>query len=253
MDQLVISPALLAGIFFAVALAYSAVGLGGGSSYTALMAIFGVSYVAIPTIALTLNVLVTSIGSYNFIRRRHARIRLIAPFLISSIPASYIGGTLHLPETTFQWLLVITLIFIAARIYVWESVSFRLELGRAQQIGLALLAGAILGLVAGALGIGGGIYLVPLVIVLGLGTPREAAACGAIFIWVNSVSGLAARLRFHEVNVPELLPLIGAVIAGAVIGSHLGAVRLKPRIMEKWLGAIVLVAIALLARTLLLA
>ena len=86
----------LAILFFIVAFAYSSVGLGGGSSYTALMAIAGMSLVAIPTISLILNLFVTSIGSYHFIRQRHVNIRLILPFLISSMPMSYLGGSLQL-------------------------------------------------------------------------------------------------------------------------------------------------------------
>ena len=87
MEQLIISSYVLALLFFVVAFSYSSVGLGGGSSYTALMAIFGVSFLAIPTISLTLNLLVTSVGSFNFVRKRHARIKLILPFFITSIPA----------------------------------------------------------------------------------------------------------------------------------------------------------------------
>ena len=101
MQDLVISPFFLAALFFAVAFLYSSVGLGGGSSYTALMAIFGVNYLAIPPISLTLNLIVSSLGSFNFIRKRHGSYRLILPFFITSIPMAYLGGSLKLPKDFF--------------------------------------------------------------------------------------------------------------------------------------------------------
>ena len=104
MEELIISPYFLSVLFFTVALAYSSVGLGGGSSYTALMAILGVSHVAIPVISLTLNLFVTSVGSYNFIRKRHVRLELLFPFLVTSIPMSYLGGVIKLPKEIFYWI-----------------------------------------------------------------------------------------------------------------------------------------------------
>ncbi len=109
--EAITSPYFLAVLFFLVALTYSSVGLGGGSSYTALMAVLGVSTLAIPLISLSLNIFVTTIGSFNFIRNRHARIKLILPFLISSIPMAYLGGALRLPKEIFYWILFISLIF----------------------------------------------------------------------------------------------------------------------------------------------
>lgn len=238
-------------LFFIAAFAYSSVGLGGGSSYTALMAVFGVNYVAIPTVSLILNLVVTSAGSFNFIRNRHGRARLILPFIASSIPMSYVGGSLKLPKEIFLWILLITLIFVALRIYVFESTSLELNLERSQQIILSLIAGSVLGLIAGIVGIGGGIYLVPLIIILGLGTEKEAAACGAIFIWVNSSSGLVARLQHNPVEITPFIPLIFAVLIGGGLGSYMGSTRFSPRTMEKILGLVIVVAILFLARKLL--
>ncbi len=251
MEELAIPLYIIAGLFFVVAFAYSSVGLGGGSSYTALMAIFGVSFLAIPTISLTLNLFVTSIGSFNFIRKKHARIRLILPFFISSIPMSYIGGSLKLPKDIFYWILLITLIFVAVRIYAWEKTSLKLNIGNIQQIILSLMAGSVLGLIAGIVGIGGGIYLVPLIIILGLGTEKEAAACGAIFIWANSLSGLMARLQHNPINIAEIIPLIIAVVLGGIFGSHLGSSKFSSNTMQKLLGGIIIIAIVFLAKKIL--
>jgi len=246
--DLVTSPFFLAGLFFVVALVYSSVGLGGGSAYTALMAIFGVNALAIPMVSLSLNVLVTSVGSLNFIRNKHARIRLVLPFLVSSIPMAYLGGSLQLPKKVFYWILLISLVFVALRIYIWHDTAVKLNISRNGKIMISLLAGSILGLVAGIVGIGGGIYLIPLIIILGLGTEKEAAACGAIFIWLNSFSGLLSRFQHNSINLTDYIPLMAAVLAGGALGSFIGSFRLSPRTMEKILGAVIIAAIILLSR-----
>lgn len=239
---------VLAILFFVVALVYSSVGLGGGSSYIALMAIFGVSAAEIPMISLVLNLFVTSVGSFNFIKNKHAKIRLILPFLITSIPMAYLGGALQLPKQIFYWILLISLGFVAARIYLWENLALKIQLGERSRLLISLAAGSVLGLVAGIVGIGGGIYLVPLIIVLGLGSEKEAAACGAIFIWLNSCSGLISRLQYNSIDLVNYLILIMAVLLGGVLGSYLGAYKLAPKRMEKILGVIILVAIIFVAR-----
>ena len=252
MEGTIIFPYWLAILFIVVAFFYSSVGLGGGSSYTALLAIVGVNFLVIPTISLTLNLLVTSVGSFNYIRERHARFRLVGPFLVSSIPMSYIGGALDLSRESFYWILLISLVFIALRIYVWDRISLKLEMGKAGQTALSLGAGSALGLTAGIAGIGGGIYLVPLILILGLGTQKEAAACGAIFVWVNSLSGLTARFSSCSLDWAPFVPLIVAVLAGSALGSFMGSSRFSPRTMQKMLGAIVLVAIIFLSRKMLI-
>jgi uncharacterized membrane protein YfcA len=250
-DELLISPWFLAALFFLVAVAYSSVGLGGGSSYTALMAVFGMNYVAIPSVTLVLNLVVTTVGSVNFIRKHHARFSLLLPFLVSSIPMAYLGGSLRLPKEIFYMLLLGTLVVVALRIYVWESVAVELDLDRTRQIVFSVIVGSVLGFAGGTVGIGGGIYLVPLIVVFGLGSEKEAAACGSIFIWLTSVAGLAARLQRNPVDLIEFLPLMVAVLAGGLCGSYLGATRLSPRTMRRILGLIVLTAIVLLVKRLL--
>jgi len=235
-------------MFCIVAFIYSSVGLGGGSSYTALMAIFGVSTLAIPMISLSLNLFVTSVGSYNFIRNRHARIKLILPFLISSIPMAYLGGALKIPKEIFYLVLLVSLVFVAVRIYIFQNTNTKLNINQNEKIIISLFTGSILGLVAGIVGIGGGIYLVPLIIILGLGTEKEAAACGAIFIWLNSFSGLLSRFQYNSIDLTNYIPLIAAVLAGGTLGSFMGSFKFSPRVMEKMLGAVLIVAIILLSR-----
>ncbi|MDW7771955.1 MAG: sulfite exporter TauE/SafE family protein [Desulfobulbaceae bacterium] len=247
MDNLLINIHLLTVIFAVVAFFYASVGLGGGSSYTALLALAGAGVVTIPMVSLTLNLVVTTIGSIIFLSKRHGRLRLIAPFLISSIPMSYVGGMLHLPKTVFYLVLLVSLAVAAIRVY-FPGDTKPLALDNRARVLAALLCGAVLGLVAGIAGIGGGVYLVPLIIILGLGTAKEAAACGAFFIWANSVAGLAARLQHHSIDLTSFLPLILGVVAGGMAGSLLGAGRFEPRTMQRILGSILVVAIVFLGR-----
>ena len=146
---------------------------------------------------------------------------------------------------------LINLIFLGVRVYSWEKTSLKLNIGNIQQIILSLMAGSILGLIAGIVGIGGGIYLVPLIIILGLGTEKEAAACGAIFIWANSLSGLMARLQHNPINISAIIPLIIAVVLGGIFGSHLGSSKFAPKTMQKLLGGIIIIAIVFLAKKIL--
>lgn len=237
-------------IFGAIAFFYASVGLGGGSSYTALLAVLGISTQIIPTISLSLNILVTSIGSVVFLYNGHGPLKLIAPFLISSIPMAYIGGLLHVPKNIFYMLLLISLCFAAWRIYIPANTK-KFPMKQWTKITLALISGAALGFLAGVVGIGGGIYLIPLVIILGLGTEKEAAACGAIFVWANSVAGITSRLHQGELDLAGYSPILIAVLVGGVSGSLLGAGKFSPRTMQKILGSILVVAIMFMGKKIL--
>lgn len=249
MEHLLINFWLLALLFALVAFLYSSVGLAGGSSYIALLTIFGVDYLMIPTVALSMNIMVSTLGAWNFFRAKHARVRLIAPFLLSSIPLAWLGGTIMLPARLFDILLLIFLAIVAVRIYGFSSIRALARPGKAAGLLISLVIGSVLGFISGALGLGGGIYLVPLIILFGLGSPKEAAACAAFFIWVNSVAGLAARLGSHPLPpAAALLPLLAAVAAGGYAGSFLSANYFSARTVQRFLGLIVVVAILLLLR-----
>ena len=159
--------------FFFVSFFYSSVGLGGGSSYTAIMAIMGINYQLIPATSLTLNLGVTSIGMINFWKAGYGRINLVAPFLITSIPMSYLAGSIQLPELIFEIILTMTLMLVVSRIYFLDRLAFTYELSKIEKWLLSIFLGSFLGFIAGSVGIGGGIYLVPLIIMFGLGTQRK--------------------------------------------------------------------------------
>jgi uncharacterized membrane protein YfcA len=166
------------------------------------------------------------------------------------MPLAYFGGTLHLPKNIFLWILWASLVFVIVRIYLVEQVDFKFDLSRRQQLFISIVTGMLLGFIAGVVGIGGGIYLVPLILVLGLGNAKQAAACGAIFVWVNSAVGLSARFVHQPIDLNEYLPLIAAVIAGGLLGSYLSASHYSTRTIEKVLGLVVVIAVILLGKRL---
>lgn len=239
---------LLAAVFLCIAYCSASVGLGGGSCYTALLAVSGAAPLAIPLISLSLNLVVTSAGSYQFTKHRHVSWKLIAPFLVTSMPMAYLGGSLQLPKPLFYGILFASLSIVVLRIFFFKKTSFSWELKGWKRIGVSLFSGALLGFIAGVVGIGGGIYLVPLIIIFGLGTEKQAAASGAIFIWMNSIIGLIARVQYHSISIENYIPLIIAVAAGGMLGAWLGATRLKPQTMQKILGAVIIVALCLLTQ-----
>ncbi len=245
-----LEPIPFAALFFFVALLYASVGLGGGSSYTAILAIAGIAPAIIPSTSLTLNVIVAGLGLVNFSRTGHFRSKLILPLLFASIPMAYLGGRLALSERVFDWFLLGTLVVVAGRIYLFGELhsGFRLEARGRMAARLAL--GAALGFVAGVVGIGGGIYLVPVLIFLNLASEREAATAGTVFVLLNSVAGLVPRFQTGSLDASWLLPLSISVLLGGLVGSHLGAAKLKPRTVQKVLGVVVLLAIAVLLRRL---
>jgi len=247
MSHLLIAPWLLTIIFGGVAFLYSSVGLAGGSSYIALLTILGVDYAVIPTVSLSMNIVVSTLGAWNFFRGRHVRSRLIWPFLVSSIPMAWIGGMVQLPARVFEVLLLIFLVNVALSIYLFSNFRPLARPGRRAALLISLTMGTGLGFISGALGLGGGIYLIPLVVFLGLGTQKEAAAYGIFFIWVNSAAGLASRLGNHLLPpLTILLPLLLSVAAGGYAGSKLGANRFSPLLMQRLFGVVILLAISFL-------
>ena len=195
-----------------------------------------------------LNIAVTVIGTFNFWSQGHLRMQLISVFLLSSIPMSYLGGVIALEKDAFYLLLWLTLVFVAIRIYWKKELRLVIKLKPQTQLFVSLLLGTVLGFVSGTVGIGGGIYLVPMIILFDLGTEKEAAASGAVFILLNSIAGLIARFQRGAVSLELMLPLLLAVLAGGFLGSRLGAMRFKPQTIQQILGLVVILALLLLSR-----
>ena len=233
-------------LFLFVSFIYSSVGLGGGSSYTAIMAIMGINYQLIPTTSLTLNLGVTFIGMINFWRAGYGRINLVAPFLITSIPMSYLAGSIQLPEMIFHIILIMTLLLVVLRIYFFDRLAFTYQLSNIEKWLLAIFLGSVLGFIAGTVGIGGGIYLVPLIIMFGLGSTKEASAAGAMFICSNSFAGLIPRLQSGTYDIKFITPLVFAVLVGGFAGSYFGSVRFESKFIQKIMGVVIILAIIFL-------
>lgn len=252
--------AFLTSVFFLTALAYAMVGFGGGSTYNALLILGGVDYRLVPIIALSCNIIVVSGGVFHFARQGHIGLRRAAPWLISSIPAAFLGGLIPVPEHIFILLLGLCLLAAGGRI-LWRSLCMPDDgasdiVARGHHAALPLFAGAGLGLVAGITGIGGGIFLAPILYLLRWDGARAIAGLCALFILVNSLAGLAGQLvKAHDLAIlPALwpyLPLGLAVAVGGQIGSWLGASRLRLFWIERLTGVLILyVALRLLWQSL---
>jgi uncharacterized membrane protein YfcA len=198
-----------------------------------------------------MNLIVTFVGMVHFWKNGHGRFNLILPFLITSIPMTFVAGSLDVPEIFFKLFLLATLILVAVRIYIINDLKISIQLTDTQKWIFILTIGAILGFIAGAVGIGGGIYLIPLIIMFGLGTEKEAAAAGAMFIWVNSLVGVIARAKIGYFDLQFILPLAIAVLIGGFVGSYMGAIKFKPKTIQKIMGGVIIIAILFLIKGLL--
>lgn len=232
--------ASLAGLMLLAAVLYSSVGHAGASAYLAAMSLYGVAPAQTKPIALVLNILVAAVGTWRFASARLVPWRLLLPFCAGSIPAAFLGGLIELPTRAHRVLLGVVLLFAAARLW-WQA--SRAEPLRSPPAPLALAAiGAGLGLLAGLTGIGGGIFLSPLLILLRWEEVRRTAGASAAFILANSVSGLLGHFAAGRA-VPTVAGIFApAVIAGGLLGSWLGARRLAPLVLRRLLAAVLAVA-----------
>jgi len=237
------SDALLAAAIFAAAVLYSLVGHGGGSGYLAAMALAGVAAAEMKPAALTLNVLVAGIGAVRFIRAGAFSWRLYWPFALAAAPAAYLGGMLELPEIYYRPVVGLVLIFAAWRLFAGARASAAGETGiRPPPVAVALPVGAGLGLLSGLTGVGGGVFLSPLLLLCRWGTARVVAGVSAAFILGNSLTGLAGHLT-RGAELPAQLPLwLLAAGLGGAIGSWIGARRMAPPAMRRALALVLVFA-----------
>jgi uncharacterized membrane protein YfcA len=230
--------ALLALIAFA-ALLYSSVGHGGASGYLAAMALFGLAPVFMKPAALAMNIAVAGLVFFRLWRAGYFDARLFWPFALGSIPLAFVGGVLTLPGGLYKILVAITLLVAATRL-LWMSQEHAVR--AAPNFGIALAIGAGLGLLSGLTGVGGGIFLSPLLLLLRWANMRTTAALSAAFILVNSIAALAGHATV-AVAWPAQLPLLMlAALAGAMIGSELAVRRLAPVTLRRLLGVVLVIA-----------
>jgi uncharacterized membrane protein YfcA len=233
-------------LVFLVAVLYSSAGFGGASGYLLSMSFFDIPANVMSSTALVLNVFVSTISFTNYFRAGHFRPKLLLPFLITSIPAAFLGGTFKLTEQTYTILLYVVLTYLALRMTFFPVLSDKADwTPRPVPLWAALTSGAVIGLLSGMIGIGGGIFLSPLIILAGWGNSKQAAASAGAFIAINSVSGLIGRFANGTFSLGEFgIPLLVVGLLGALIGSQLGAVKFSGAGVRRALGTILMIAVA---------
>ena len=225
---------LLAILFLVTAILYSSVGFGGGSTYLALFLIWGVPYFIFPVIALSCNIIVVSGNCFNYIRTGNLNLRLLIPYLIGSIPLAYIGGSLPIEKRLFEILLFLVLSAAGTLLlFNFKSYDDREESYRKVSTLVSILIGAALGFISGIVGIGGGIFLSPILFLIRAARPKHIVTTASLFILINSISGIIGQLTKNAV-LPELLNywyLLTIVLIGGQVGNFLNLKIFPTRIL----------------------
>jgi uncharacterized membrane protein YfcA len=229
-------------VFFAGALLYASVGHGGASAYLAIMALAGLAPAEMRPIALMLNVVVATIGTYKYVRAGCFDARLLGWFAVFSLPLAYVGGSLSLPDAWFKPVVGVVLLFAAWRMLSPAMVVNDTQARRAPFAGIAI-SGSAMGFLSGLTGVGGGIFLSPLVLLLGWASTRVTSGVAAAFILLNSLAGLAGFFTHGSLPQTAALPWWAlAVAAGGWVGAEIGSRRIAPPWIRKLLALVLAIA-----------
>jgi uncharacterized membrane protein YfcA len=224
---------------FVVAILYSSVGHGGASGYLAVLALLAVSPTVTRPTALVLNLFVASTAFVQFYRAKHFDWKVFLPFAAASIPMAFIGGMIQLPTNVYKIILGVVLMLAAIRLAINLKTT---QEPHAPKVWLALIIGAVLGLVSGLVGVGGGIFLTPILLLMNWTETKKAAGVSALFILVNSISGLLGNYA-QVLQLPTTVWFwIGAAIVGGIIGSTLGSYRFNSLTLRRVLAVGLLLA-----------
>jgi len=237
---------LLAILFLVTAILYSSVGFGGGSTYLALLLIWGVPYFIFPVIALSCNIIVVSGNCFNYIRAGNLNFKLLIPYLIGSIPLAFIGGSLPIEKRLFEILLF--LVLSAAGILLllnFKSYDDKEENYIKIPIPVSISIGGVLGFISGVVGIGGGIFLSPILFLIRAGRPKHIVTTASLFILINSVFGIFGQLTKNAVinEIPNYWYLLVAVLIGGQLGNFLN-LRIFPTRILALVTAILVIFVA---------
>jgi hypothetical protein len=235
--------ALLAAGMLLAAFGYAAVGHGGASAYLAAMALAGVAPQEMRPVALVLNVLVASLATYKFYRAGHFRWRLFWPFAAVSIPFAYLGGAITLPGQAYKALVGVVLIYAAWQLWRSGRAGEEMRALREPPVAAAMAIGALMGLLAGLTGVGGGIFLSPLLLMLGWAGTKQTSAVAAPFILVNSAAGLAAVFIAGTASLPGYVGILApAVLVGGWLGAEYGSRRFANPLVRRVLAVVLALA-----------
>lgn len=221
--------------FFAIAFVYASVGFGGGSSYLAVLALYALPFKELRLIALICNVIVVTGGTFVFIRNKQANLRKILPLVLLSVPLAYIGAILRISQVTFFILLGCSL--TAAAVLLWIKTRHLNSCKNETNTGYIKngVLGGVIGFLSGMVGIGGGIFLSPVLNLMQWDTPKRIAATASVFILVNSLAGIAGQLTQlpADINTTRIFALSAAVLLGGQLGSRMGAARFSPLVIRR--------------------
>lgn len=228
-------------LLFFVAFLYASVGHGGASGYLALMAIFNMAQEIMKPTALLLNLFVSMTSFIQFFRGRHFKWRIFLPFAITSVPMAYIGGLIHLTSMVYNQVLGFLLIIPIIRFLFFANI--RVDQIRKSNPWLSLFIGAVIGFLSGLIGIGGGIILSPVLLLLKWTDQKQTAAISALFIFVNSASGLIAQLFHRGIYFSvDMYIYVLVAFAGGLAGAWLGALKFNQVVLKYVLAAVLMFA-----------
>ena len=225
---------ILSIFFFITAILYSSVGFGGGSTYLALLLIWDTPYYIFPVIALFCNIIVVTGNSVNYIRAGNHNLKLLLPFLIGSIPFAYIGGTLIINKEIFEILLFLVL-SLAGSLLLMNNKAYENKDVTVKKLNIfiSVIIGSLLGLISGIVGIGGGIFLSPILFLFKADKPKNIITTASLFILVNSISGIFGQLTKDNIINEFVIywPLFLSVFIGGLIGNYLNLKIFSNRVL----------------------
>ena len=215
---------ILSILFLITAILYSSVGFGGGSTYLALLLIWDIPYYIFPVIALFCNIIVVTGNSFNYIKAGNHNLKLLTPFLIGSIPLAYLGGTLEINKEIFEIILFLVLSVAGALLLINNKAYEEKEviINKLNYL-TSIFIGGVLGIISGIVGIGGGIFLSPILFLLKADKPKNIATNASFFILLNSISGVFGQLTKENIinELASYFPLFLTVLIGGLIGNYL--------------------------------
>ena len=234
-------------LFLLTAVLYSSVGFGGGSTYLALLLIWEVPYFIFPVIALLSNIIVVSGNCFNYIKAGNLNLKLLLPYLIGSIPLAYIGGSLSIEKKLFEILLFFVLVIAGiSLLFNFKSYDDTKIIYKKISTFNSILIGGVLGFISGVIGIGGGIFLSPILFLMKAAKPKQIITTASLFILINSIFGIFGHLTKNKVflEIPNYWYLLLAVLIGGQIGNFLN-LRIFPSKVLVLITALLVLVVAI--------